>query len=161
QSEDLKPGGNEAILTLADGSSIVLNDKGVGTIAEQGGITVTKTADGQVLYSIKETEDIGNSAEPQYNTISTPRGGQYQVILPDGTHVWLNASSSLKYPVQFVGNIRSVTFNGEGYFEVAKNVNMPFKVITEKEVIEVLGTHFNINSYTDDQISRTTLVEGK
>ncbi len=161
QSEDLKPGGNEATLTLADGSSIVLNDKGVGTIAEQGGIIVTKTADGQVLYSIKEIENIGNSAEPQYNTISTPRGGQYQVILPDGTHVWLNASSSLKYPVQFVGDTRSVTFNGEGYFEVAKNVDMPFKVTTQKEVIEVLGTHFNINSYTDEIISRTTLVEGK
>ncbi len=161
QYEDLKPGGNKAILTLADGNKIILNDKGLGTIAEEENITITKTADGQLLYTIKDSATKQQSDERNYNVISTPRGGQYQVILPDGTNVWLNASSSLKYPVRFGGKERVVVFEGEGYFEVATDKTRPFKVNTPKESVEVLGTHFNINSYADEPLSKTTLVEGK
>ena len=104
----------------------------------------------------------GTSAEILYNTISTPRGGQYQLILADGTKVWLNSSSSLRFPSNFTGDERKVTLTGEGYFEVAKNAAMPFKVeVAGKEEVKVLGTHFNINAYEDESNINTTLLEGK
>ncbi|QNK61073.1 FecR family protein [Pedobacter sp. PAMC26386] len=164
---ELVPGGNKATLTLADGTKISLTDATNGKIAEQAGVSIRKTVDGQLLYELKEIPS--STQHPKlpvlYNTISTPAGGQYQVILPDGTHVWLNAASSLKYPSSFTTlKERRVELRGEAYFEVAKvNVNavhIPFVVVSRKQEVEVLGTHFNVNSYEDDGILATTLLEG-
>lgn len=154
---DFPSGRNTANLTLADGSVISLDDVGNGKIVEQAGIAVVKEADGLLTYRVKEG---GKFAKEQFNTISTPLGGQYKIILPDGTKVWLNAGSSLKYPTSFQGKQRLVTLFGEGYFEVAKDKNMPFKVKTSNQEITVLGTHFNINAYKDEPDVKTTLVEG-
>src|SRR5690606_16707760 len=156
---DIKPGGNKATLTLADGSVISLSETNAGKIAEQQGIVITKTDDGQILYTVDTKGEGSSEAEIVFNTIATPRGGQFQVILPDGTKVWLNAESSLKYPTVFSSKERKVELLGEGYFEVAKNENSPFIVITEDQAVTVLGTHFNINSYTKYN-TETTLVEG-
>lgn len=167
---DAVPGGNKAILTLADGRKISLIDANRGELAEQSGIRITKAADGQLVYEVRHLE--GGRTERSlpavgmtYNTIETPRGGQYQVILPDGTKVWLNAASSLKYPVQFTKNARRVELIGEAYFEVnslksAKGDRVPFFVSTSTQTVEVLGTRFNINSYEDEEIVKTTLIEG-
>lgn len=150
------PGGNKAMLTLADGSKLPLSEEGIGKIANQGEVLITKTAQGELIYS------QGGSAVATggYNIIETPRGGQYQVSLPDGTRVWLNAASSLKYPVVFQGTERRVELNGEAYFEVAKNKKLPFKVFSNQQTVEVLGTHFNINSYPEEGLQKTTLLEG-
>lgn len=152
----INPGGNKALLTLADGTTINLDQALNGTIANQQGVKITKTADGQLLYTILENK----SAKSTFNTISTPAGGQYQVTLPDGTKVWLNTLSSLKYPTSFTGKYRTVELSGEGYFEVAKNKNKPFRLKTAKQEISVLGTHFNVSAYADDAEIKTTLVEG-
>jgi hypothetical protein len=149
------PGGNKAILTLAGGQKIVLNNAATGEIARQSGISITKTDDGQIIYSIG-AED----GEILQNTISTPKGGQYRVILPDGTNVLLNAASSLIYPTAFRGAERLVQLNGEAYFEVAKNKKMPFRVKSDGQTVEVLGTHFNVKAYEDENAVKTTLVEG-
>ena len=154
----IKPGGNKAFLTLANGTKINLDEAVNGTIVNQEGIKITKTADGQLVYTIVESKAGQKSAG--YNTISTPAGGQYQVTLPDGTKVWLNALSSLKYPTAFTGKYRTVMLTGEGYFEVAKNKNKPFKLTTAKQEISVLGTHFNVSAYADEPEIKTTLVEG-
>ncbi|PTS95214.1 anti-sigma factor [Pedobacter sp. HMWF019] len=158
---DLPAGGNKAVLTLADGSKIVLEDALKGTIAKQSGILITKTADGQLVYTQQANlrpNDAGSSAA--LNTIETPKGGQYQINLPDGTKVWLNAASSLSYPARFSGQQRRVILKGEAYFEVAKNKKMPFIVNSERQNIEVLGTHFNVNAYDDERTTKTTLAEG-
>lgn len=152
----LVPGGNRAILKLSDGTEIILDSAGDGTLVQQGQAKVIKLGDGQLSYQSTDN----TSAEPVYNTISTPRGGQYQLILADGSKVWLNASSSLRYPASFSGKERRVELTGEGYFEVAKNATMPFHVQVNNMEVEVLGTHFNINSYTDEPAIRTTLLEG-
>lgn len=152
---DIAPGGNKAVLTLADGSSIILNDKENGLITQDAGAEIVKTKDGQIVYNTKELHQTA-----AVNMISTPRGGQYQLTLADGTKVWLNASSSIKFPTVFTGAERKVEITGEAYFEVAKNKNMPFKVISAHQVIEVLGTHFNINTYEDESADKTTLLEG-
>lgn len=157
---DLEPGGNNATLTLADGSIILLNDIKDGKVAEQSGIVITKTDDGQLLYTLNEVKPRTGAEGPDFNTISTPRGGQYQIILPDGTKVWLNAASSLKYPVLFSKHERKVDLIGEAYFEVKKNETSPFIVSTDDQTVTVLGTHFNINSYKDDSEVKTTLLEG-
>jgi len=154
----IKPGGNKAFLTLANGTKIDLDEAVNGTIASQEGIKITKTADGQLVYAI--VENTSGKQASGYNTISTPAGGQYQVTLPDGTKVWLNALSSLKYPTAFNGKYRNVMLTGEGYFEVAKNKNKPFKLTTAKQEISVLGTHFNVSAYADEPEIKTTLVEG-
>jgi ferric-dicitrate binding protein FerR (iron transport regulator) len=154
--QDVSPGGNKAVLTLSDGSTIILDSAANGNLANQGNVKVIKL-DGKLTYSGKEK----GTGETSYNTITTPRGGQYQLVLSDGSTVWLNAASSLKYPVTFNGNERKVEVTGEAYFEVAKNTSMPFKVmIPEKGEVEVLGTHFNINAYSDEEGVRTTLLEG-
>jgi ferric-dicitrate binding protein FerR (iron transport regulator) len=153
--ETIIPGGNKAVLTLASGQKIILNDAATGEIARQSGISITKTDDGQIVYSI-----AAEDGEILQNTISTPKGGQYRVILPDGTNVLLNAASSLIYPTAFRGAERLVQLNGEAYFEVAKNKNMPFRVKSGQQTVEVLGTHFNINAYEDENSIKTTLVEG-
>ena len=157
KTNDVAPGGNKAFLTLADGRKISLTDAANGDIAEQAGLTISKTADGQLVYTA-----TGNGKEGAglFNTIETPNGGKYQINLPDGTRVWLNAASSLRYPAKFSGNTRLVELTGEGYFEVAKNREMPFVVKTANQQVQVLGTHFNINSYKDEDEVKTTLVEG-
>lgn len=157
---EITPGGNKATLTLADGSRITLNDSANGEVAKQAGITITKTTDGQLVYTITNVKPATQNVQIAYNTIETPKGGQYQVNLPDGSKVWLNAASSLHYPTRFTGQERKVTLIGEAYFEVTRNSAMPFRVVCNNQVIEVLGTHFNINSYTDEEVIKTTLLEG-
>ena len=148
------PGRDQAVLTLADGSQIVLDTAANGNLTQQGGVKVIKL-DGRLSYDSKQhTEAI------QYNTIATPRGGQYQLVLADGSKVWLNAASSLRFPTAFTGNERTVELTGEGYFEVAHNTAMPFHVKVNDMEVEVLGTHFNINSYNDEPAVKTTLLEG-
>jgi len=159
---DIKPGGNKAYLTLANGKRISLTDAVNGKIAKQSGIQITKAADGQIIYEVSEEHEPSSmNQDPTYNTIETPKGGQYQVRLPDGTKVWLNAASSLTYPASFSAlNDRRVKLIGEAYFEVAKDKNKPFLVTTEKQTVEVLGTHFNVKSYSDEASTKTTLLEG-
>lgn len=162
---DAAPGGNKAILTLADGRKISLTDANNGALAEQSGIRITKTGDGQLIYEVRHQGGGTDRSLPAvgmtFNTIETPRGGQYQVILPDGTKVWLNAESSLKYPASFaLLKERRAELNGEAYFEVAKDNNHPFIVKTDKQEVEVLGTHFNIDTYADEPVVKTTLLEG-
>lgn len=152
---DIAPGGNKAILTLSDGSAIVLDSASKGTLAQQGSTKILKLDDGKLSY-----EATAGSSEVLYNTISTPRGGQYQLELPDGSKVWLNAASSLRFPTAFSGNERNVELTGEGYFEIAKNANKPFHVMVNDMTVEVLGTHFNVNAYDDEETVKTTLLEG-
>ena len=155
---DVMPGSNKATLTLADGSKVLLDDQAVGTIAQQAGQMVYKTKDGQIVYQ-NNAQQTGLSIS-SFNTITTPRGGQYHVTLPDGTKVWINAASSLRYSTSNTAGERVVELTGEGYFEVASDADRPFKVITDNQVVEVLGTHFNINSYNDEPSTKTTLLEG-
>ncbi|NRF41151.1 FecR family protein [Pedobacter foliorum] len=156
-AHDIAPGGNKAILTLANGKKIVLTDAKNGMLAADPGVSVTKLADGKIIYALES----GNVANAAFNNIETPRGGQYQVILPDGSKVSLNAASSLTYPASFATlKERRVELKGEAYFEVAKDKKHPFIVKTENQEIKVLGTHFNINSYTDEPMIKTTLIEG-
>lgn len=152
------PGSNKAYLTLGNGKRIVLTDASIGQLAKEAGVEISKDRDGQLVYSIK---DQMTSDRTLRNTIETPKGGRYQVLLPDGTKVWLNAASKLTYPVSFTGNdSRKVELTGEAYFEVAKNDHLPFKVKTVFQEVEVLGTHFNVMAYADEKIIRTTLLEG-
>ncbi|WP_345954903.1 FecR domain-containing protein [Mucilaginibacter sp. PAMB04168] len=148
---------SKAILTLANGKTIELNTVGNATILAKGQVTIKKQQDGILQYEVPAPLVTG---EVEYNTISTPRGGQYQIILPDGSKVWLNAASTLRFPVAFTGAERKVELSGEGYFEVAKNKKMPFKVAFKDEEVEVLGTHFNITAYPGVEASKTTLLEG-
>lgn len=158
---DVMPGGNKATLILADGKEITLDDAGNGKLAEQSGIVITKTKDGELVYTVSGKSAASDQGALAMNMISTPKGGFYQINLPDGTRVWLNAASSLRYPTVFTGGVRQVSLTGEAYFEVAKvTPAMPFKVITTAQTVEVLGTHFNINSYTDEPGTKTTLLEG-
>lgn len=153
---DVAPGKNGAILTLADGRTVVLDSMGNGVVATQNGSQVLLD-NGRLLYN----EDGSQANNVVYNTISTPRGRQFEITLSDGTKVWLNAASSLRYPTAFTGSQRNVEITGEAYFEVAKNPGMPFKVkINDQTQIEVLGTHFNINAYSEEPNINTTLLEG-
>ncbi|WP_316837367.1 FecR family protein [Pedobacter nutrimenti] len=158
--QKIVPGGNKATLILANGTRINLNNASNGQIVKQAGLTITKTKEGQLVYKVADNGYAPTQGGLNYNTIETPNGGQYQVYLPDGTKVWLNATSSLKYPIQFSTKERRVELTGEGYFEVAHNKTKPFKVVTTKQEIEVLGTHFNINAYADENATKTTLLEG-
>ncbi|WP_316824207.1 FecR family protein [Pedobacter miscanthi] len=165
----IKPGGNKATLTLADGSKISLTDATNGIIAKQAGINITKTSKGELIYTVA-TQSASNHRKDVFNTIETPRGGQYQINLPDGTKVWLNAESALKYPAAFNEEERKVELKGEAYFEVAKltdknGMRVPFKVKSDigagrSQEVEVLGTHFNINAYNNEPSNKTTLLEG-
>jgi transmembrane sensor len=155
--QDRMPGGDRAILTLSDGSTILLDSAGNGVLAQQGNTSVIKKNDGQLEYNSLD----GKTGEVAYNILKTPMGGQYKITLPDGSKVWLNAASSLKYPVVFVGAERRVEITGEAYFEIAKDLNKPFKVQLNNMEVEVLGTHFNVNGYSDEEAIKTTLLEGK
>lgn len=153
---DIAPGKNKATLTLSNGSKISLSDMDAGQVTNQPGMKITKTKDSGLVY----TNLKDNKGAILFNTIEIPKGGQYQITLPDGTKVWLNASSSLRYPLTFPGQERKVELQGEAYFEVAKNKDKPFKVHTDQEVVQVLGTHFNVNAYTDELFTKTSLLEG-
>jgi transmembrane sensor len=154
---DIAPGGDRAILTLADGSKIILDSAADGKLASQGGVQVIKLANGQIAYDLQGPE----SKEAMWNTINTPRGGQYRVTLPDGTKVWLNAASSITFPAAFTGNKREVKIDGEVYFEVFPNKQKPFMVnVDGSSSVEVLGTSFNVNAYRDEENINTTLLEG-
>ena len=157
-TKDILPGSNKAILTLASGKKIILNNVGIGTVASEGGAIINKTANDEIIYNSAEAAAANGSSA--YNTIAIPNGGQYHLLLSDGTNVWLNASSSIKYPAVFAGNERRVEITGEAYFEVAHNAAKPFMVIAQGQKVEVLGTHFNINAYTNEPVIKTTLLEG-
>ncbi len=160
---DVAPGGNKAILQLADGSLITLDDSATGLLAQQGNTKIIKLNNGRLSYNCSASPN----APVLYNTITTPRGGQYHIILPDGSHVWLNAASSLRFPTVFAGEERNVLLKGEAYFEVASlplrsGQKMPFRVnVNDKAEVEVLGTHFNVNAYENEAVVNTTLLEGK
>ncbi|MBL7699288.1 MAG: FecR domain-containing protein [Chitinophagaceae bacterium] len=161
---DVAPGNNKAILTFADGTTVNLDSITKGTIGQQGNSTIIKTGDGRLVYHVPSTGKLidKGSNTAGFNTMSTPRGGQYQLTLPDGTDVWLNAESSITYPTSFAEQERRVSITGEVYFEVAKDNHRPFRVFANKGFeIEVLGTHFNVNCYPDEPTSKTTLLEGR
>jgi ferric-dicitrate binding protein FerR (iron transport regulator) len=136
---------------------VVLDSTNNGAITKQGNVTVIKLDDGQLSYKRSAST---TSSTISYNTVSTPRGGQYQLVLTDGTKVWLNAASSLRFPTSFIGNDRRVEITGEAYFEVAHDNKKPFFVAVADMNVEVLGTHFNINAYPDERTIKTTLLEG-
>ena len=153
-TQDVLPGGDKAVLTLADGTRIILDEATNGTLAKQGTAKIIKI-DGKLAYAAER-----KGGEVLYNTITTPKGGQYQVELADGSQVWLNANSSLRFPTAFVGGERRVEITGEAYLEVAKNTAKPFFVNVVGSEIQVLGTHFNVMAYNDEPALRTTLLEG-
>lgn len=158
QKDTLSHNINKAILQLANGSVIVLDTLKSGAATRQGNMQISKAKDGQILYKVEDS--IAGLAATAINTISTPNGGQYQVMLQDGTKVWLNAVSILRFPVSFSGSARQVELEGEAYFEVAKNTGKPFIVQLKRQQITVLGTHFNVMAYGDERILKTTLLEG-
>jgi ferric-dicitrate binding protein FerR (iron transport regulator) len=152
---EISPGGNKATLTLADGKIISLDAIPNGDIAAEGDVQVIKM-DGTLQYN-----GANDNAEITYNTIQTPRGGKYQLVLSDGTLVWLNAASSLRFPVTFSNKERLVELKGEAYFEVKKG-ERPFRVsLQNSSQIEVKGTAFNVNAYYDEEMMKATLIEGK
>jgi transmembrane sensor len=158
---DISPGYNKAILTLSDGSMISLDDAANGLLASQGNIAITKTENGQIVYeknNVDKSKFMSNRS--LINTIQTPKGGKYQIRLPDGSKVWLNSASTLSYPTTFSGKERKVQLKGEAYFEISTNKNVPFRVESDNQIVEVLGTNFNINSYDDEDYVKTTLLEG-
>lgn len=151
----VQAGSNKAILTLSDGSKVDLSGTKQGAVKDQSGISANYTADGTIAYSDTKTTQI------VYNTIETPNGSEYRIELPDGTKVHLNAGSRLRYPISFAGSKeRRVELTGEGYFQVAHNAKLPFRAVTATQTVEVLGTHFNINSYADEEKTTTVLEEG-
>ncbi len=158
-AQDIHPGGNKAILTLANGKKILLDSVHNGILSTQGNTKVIKLNQGLLSYNGDTKTDVGGT--PEYNTITTPVGGQYKVVLPDGSSVWLNAASSIRFPVVFSGKERRVFMKGEAYFEVAKNEKQPFLVTVNDMQVKVLGTHFNIMAYEDEPAVQTTLLEGK
>ena len=162
----IQPGGNRAILTLANGKKISLVNTANGRIAIQGGVEVTKSVSSQLIYSsqssdLKRESSASKGEEIAYNTIEIPAGGQYQVILPDHSKVWLNSLSQLKFPVSFKNlKERRVELTGEGYFEVVHNEKQPFRVSACNTLTEDIGTTFNIKAYKDDPDLKLTLITG-
>lgn len=152
------PGGNNAVLTLSNGKKIILNHVSNGTLEKNDGFSVEKKKDGVLVFNINAQDSA--LEESGLNTIETPKGGIYEVILSDGTHVWLNSDSSIEFPAQFANNERKVIVKGEAFFEVSHDKKRPFKVFSNKQEIEVLGTKFNVNAYADEQFTKTTLLEG-
>ena len=153
---DLPPASKKAVLILANGAAITLDSASNGMLTRQGHTQIIKSAGGNLVYA----SGAGQSSEPLYNSIVTPRGGQYHVTLSDGTSVWMNAASSLRFPAAFTGSIRQVALTGEAYFEVAKNAAKPFVVVVNNMKVTVLGTHFNVMAYGDEAAINTTLLEG-
>lgn len=165
ENKDILPATQKATLTLSDNTTIALNDAQNGTVAEQSGVTIKKTSDGSLYYDVTTAGKQTTSAT-SFNTMTTPRGGYYIITLPDGSKVWLNAASSLKYPTAFTGASRTVELTGEAYFEIVKltspttKTRVPFLVKAGKGTIQVLGTKFNVNNYTEEKAMVTTLLEG-
>ena len=155
-ADSIVPGGNKAILTTSTGARIVLDSTSLGTLTTQGNASVVNLQSATLAYHAGN----GREAAPVFNTLSTPNGAQYQLLLSDGTRVWLNASSSLHFPATFQGKERAVALTGEAYFEVAKRSDMPFTVSVNGMKVKVLGTHFNVMAYGDEQSVNTTLLEG-
>ena len=154
---DVAPGNNKAILTLDDGSKIDLDDAKTGFLASESNIDIKKTGVGQLEY----TAGTQTVKTVKYNILSTPLGGEYQLVLPDGSKVWLNSGSTLRFPTAFIGSERIVELKGEAYFDIAKNPKMPFLVRTNNAMdIKVLGTQFNVMAYDDEKNINTTLIEG-
>ncbi|HEY8971728.1 MAG TPA: FecR family protein, partial [Puia sp.] len=158
---DIKLGTHKAILTLANGMQIILDSSQDGSIARQGGITVLKF-NGVISYSQSggQGSDEGRQGPVLYNTITTPKGGQYELVLADGSRVWLNSASSLRFPTTFIGARREVELKGEGYFEIEKDRNKPFTVAVNDMKVQVLGTRFNTMAYPDEKTINTTLLDG-
>lgn len=156
--QDIAPGTDKATLTLADGKTIILNDADNAALLKQSGLNIVKAANGQLVYQATANQ---NSAAV-INILTTPLGGQYQLVLPDGSKVWLNSASSLKFPSNF-NNLknREVTLKGEAYFEITKDKKHPFIVQSDRQVVEVLGTHFNVSNYDSERSAKTTLIEGQ
>jgi transmembrane sensor len=154
-NKDLAPGSDKAVLTLGNGRIIILQDQKQGAFVNEDGLKVVKLDSGLIAYNVNDI------AKNEWNTLTTPRGGQYAVTLSDGTKVWLNAASSLKYPVEFDTKERRVELQGEAYFEVAHDKEHPFHVLSKNQDITVLGTHFNVNAYGDEDEVITSLLEGK
>ncbi|HSZ31783.1 MAG TPA: FecR domain-containing protein, partial [Puia sp.] len=154
-NQDLPPGGSHATLILGDGKTILLDSLKKGRIENSSGLEVMKDSSG-LQYEMSEKKN----AKTLFDMIKTPAGGQFQVVLSDGTRVWLNASSSLKYPEFFSDSLRKVVLTGEGYFEVTKNASHPFIVNAGNNEVRVLGTHFNVNAYADNSETVVTLAEG-
>lgn len=161
---DIAPAQNTATLTLASGEKIILANAPIGLIAEQASVSIFKTADGKLIYKAKPLNVNGNepaSENSVLNTITTTKGQQYQVVLSDGSKIWLNAASEFTFSATFASfKQRKVELSGEAYFEVAKDKAHPFIVRTDEQEVEVLGTHFNVNSYSDESATKTTLLEG-
>jgi ferric-dicitrate binding protein FerR (iron transport regulator) len=157
QLQHIVPGGNKAILTLSNGQQVSLTDAQNGKLAEQSNTAINKTSGGILQYSAGAKADTSMV----YNTMTTPRGGKFTLILADGTLAVLDAASSIKYPVSFNRNERRVEITGQVYFEVAHNSAKPFRVTAKGQTIEDIGTHFNINAYDDEPVMKTTLIEGK
>jgi ferric-dicitrate binding protein FerR (iron transport regulator) len=159
QLEDgnITAGGDKAQLTLANGSVVILQDMAEGTVWEENGLTAVKK-EGQVILGFSGSSQALEGTSQ--HTVSTPVGGQYQVVLPDGSRVWLNSASSLRFPTAFATDERSIELTGEGYFEVAKHEHLPFKVKAKQATVEVYGTHFNVMAYANERSVNTTLVEG-
>jgi transmembrane sensor len=166
QKQDIAPGGNKAVLILANGEKISLAYAHPGSIAQQANMQVRKTSSGQIVYIINSNNAAtalatnSKAKAAVYNTVETPRGGQTSVSLSDGTIAYLDAASSIKFPVSFTGNERKVEVTGQVYFEVVHNGDKPFKVEAKGQNIEDIGTHFNINAYDDEPVVKTTLLEG-
>ncbi|MBC9912393.1 FecR family protein [Chitinophaga varians] len=150
------PGSDKAVLTLADGRNIELDSNMNGQVAQQGHVSLQTNA-GQLIY---QSQSAPASTTVSWNTLRTPKGGQYSLVLPDGSRVWLNAASSLQYPTAFTGPTRQVTLNGEAYFEINPNAAQPFFVNTGETAVAVLGTSFNIMAYNNENSIRTTLLQG-
>ncbi len=155
----LLPDDNATVLTLADGRTIMLNDTEEGILAREGGVNIKKIEDGSIYYEAPTSTSITGS-EMKFNTMTTPKGHSYQLLLPDGTRVWLNTSSSIRFPIAFNGKERKVILKGEAYFEVAHQDSKPFVVEANGSTVQVLGTHFNISAYEDEAQVTTTLIEG-
>jgi transmembrane sensor len=161
KSSEILPGGTKATLTLANGKVILLDSVADGMLIKSGRTIVNKAHNEGLVYNTQaDNNKTAANTDTIYNTLTTPRGGEYKVKLPDGTNVWLNSSSSLSYPVEFAGNERHVKLTGEAYFEVAKNKDKPFYVCANNVCVKVLGTHFNVAAYNDDAELTTTLLEG-
>ncbi|MEE1944199.1 FecR domain-containing protein [Pedobacter sp. KR3-3] len=156
----IQPGSNKATLTLANGTQITLDGSVAGKLTEDHGIAISKDKSGALVYTLLPISQQVTLAQ-KTNAIATPRGGQYQVNLPDGTKVWLNAETTLTYPLVFDASERKVDLKGEAYFEVAHDATRPFKVITANQTVRVLGTHFNVEAYENEAITKTTLLSGK
>jgi ferric-dicitrate binding protein FerR (iron transport regulator) len=163
------PGSNKAILILNDGATVALDSLRTGTLATQGNTRIVQLASGRLSYNSMAPDAATNNATatgtsgataPLYNTVRTPKGGQYQITLPDGSKVWLNAATSIRFPTAFAGQDRTVELTGEAYFEIAPNKDQPFRVKAGEMTVDVLGTHFNIMAYENEGSINTSLLQG-